>query len=85
VKNSYRSLQGGASEEIKAILGRDEPTNNAMGIRVMVRNAEAAVTAYPEGPTRAALDAFLNSVRDNYTDVNVRIGNEVILTAGHFA
>lgn len=84
VKNEYRALREGMPEDIKTILDRNDPTNESKGIRVMVRNAADAVARDPGEPARGRLEAFLTSVRERYDHTNVRIGNEVILTAADF-
>lgn len=84
VKNDYRALQEGMPDDINVILQSKDPTNNSKGIRVMVSNATAAAARAPEGLAKQRLEAFVTSVKTNYDHTDVRIGNEVILTAADF-
>jgi hypothetical protein len=82
VKNDYRAMLELAPTEIQDILNKNNPTGKAMGIRVMVRNVENALEQVPldKPELSKSMMNFLDTIHRNYSDLDIRIGNEVILS-----
>jgi hypothetical protein len=82
VKNDFKDLCRAAPQNIRDILTANTPTDKAKGLRVMYQNAKNARDALPleDSPLRTQLNNFIQNLEQNYDNLDVRIGNEVILT-----
>ncbi len=84
-KKSFEALIKNAPEDLQGILKKDNPTSTAGGIRVMLANVETALNKkdpVPDTDTLKALNQFKSDTMRDYDNTSLRIGNEIIFTAG---